>query len=222
MSRNCPDDGASAAIAVALLDRTAGCDIDLIEGLTALINGVYAAAESGLWRPQAVRTSASELTELIKAEQIAVATVGGQLAGAIHVQALSDITGEFGMLAATPEHRGIGVGRALIDFAEQHCADDGLQVMQLELLVPSSWRHPSKVFLDDWYRRLGYRVIRTASVEDLHPALAPLIATPCQFVIYQKALDGKVTSERQERGGSRSSGLRACESAGEKDVPKSA
>jgi hypothetical protein len=94
--------------------------------------------------------------------------------------------------------------------------------MQLELLVPSSWHHPSKVFLDDWYRRLGYRVIRTASVEDLHPALAPLIATPCQFVIYQKALDGKVTSERQERGGSRSSGLRACESAGEKDVPKSA
>jgi hypothetical protein len=35
MSRNCPDDGASAAIAVALLDRTAGCDIDLVEGLTA-------------------------------------------------------------------------------------------------------------------------------------------------------------------------------------------
>jgi hypothetical protein len=38
------------------------------------------------------------------------------------------------------------------------------------------------VFLDDWYRRLGYRVIRTASVEDLHPALAPLIATPCQLI----------------------------------------
>lgn len=63
MSRNCLDDGGSAGIAVALLDRTAGCDdIDLIEGLTALINGVYATAESGLWRPQAVRTSASELT----------------------------------------------------------------------------------------------------------------------------------------------------------------
>jgi hypothetical protein len=28
--------------------------------------------------------------------------------------------------------------------------------MQLELLVPRDWRHPSKEFLKSWYGRRGY------------------------------------------------------------------
>jgi hypothetical protein len=60
--------------------------------------------------------------------------------------------------------------------------------MQLELLVPRAWRHPSKVFLDGWYRRLGYHVIRTANVADAYPELAPMLATPCEFLIYEKPL----------------------------------
>jgi hypothetical protein len=60
--------------------------------------------------------------------------------------------------------------------------------MQLELLVPREWRHPSKVFLDEWYRRIGYRVVSSTSVEDLHPQLAPMLATPCRFDVYEKSL----------------------------------
>ena len=63
--------------------------------------------------------------------------------------------------------------------------------MQLELLVPRTWRHPSKVFLDGWYRRIGYRVIRRTSVEELQPDLAPLLATPCEFAVYEKPLYGR-------------------------------
>jgi ribosomal protein S18 acetylase RimI-like enzyme len=56
-----------------------------------------------------------------------VATVSGRLAGAIRVQAKSDVTGELGMLAADPEHRGVGVGRQLIAFAERIGRAGGLQ-----------------------------------------------------------------------------------------------
>jgi GNAT superfamily N-acetyltransferase len=93
------------------------------------------------------------------------------------------------MLAAAPEDRGIGVGRALVAFAEGQNREHGRRAMQLELLVPRTWRHPSKVFLDGWYRRIGYRVIRRTSVEELQPDLAPLLATPCEFAVYEKALD---------------------------------
>ena len=60
--------------------------------------------------------------------------------------------------------------------------------MQLELLVPRGWSHPSKVFLDQWYTRMGYRVTRTGAIEEAYPELAPLLATPCDFLIYRKPL----------------------------------
>jgi GNAT superfamily N-acetyltransferase len=185
------EDIVATPITVSLLDEAAGTDAGLVNRLTGLINGVYAIAEAGLWRDAATRTTASELADFIRARQLAVASVRGQIAGAIRVHAVSDVTGEFGLLVAAPEHRGIGIGSALIDFAEQHCRDQGLRAIQLELLVPRSWRHPSKEFLDAWYRRIGYRVTRTASVEEIEPELAPLLATPCQFVVYEKPLGGR-------------------------------
>jgi ribosomal protein S18 acetylase RimI-like enzyme len=180
----------AGTVAVRLLDPAAGGDAGLVEQLSELINGVYATAEHGLWRDGATRTTPSALAGLIEAREIAVATVGGRLVGAVRVQAISDATGEFGMLVADPEYRGIGVGRALIAFAERHSRDRGLRAMQLELLVPRTWRHPSKVFLDDWYRRIGYRVIRTISLDDKYAELSPLLATPCELAVYEKPLEG--------------------------------
>jgi hypothetical protein len=63
-----------------------------------------------------------------------------------------------------------------------------MMAMQLELLVPRAWRHPSKVFLDAWYRRIGYRVVRRTSLEELYPEVARQLATACDFVVYEKPL----------------------------------
>ena len=60
--------------------------------------------------------------------------------------------------------------------------------MQLELLVPRQWRHPTKEFLKAWYSRIGYRPVRTGKFEESYPELAPQLATPCDFVIYHKPL----------------------------------
>jgi len=180
----------NGVISVDLLDPSAAADAALVERLAALVNDAYAIAEDGLWRRGAARTTAGDMASLVEAGQIVVATVDGRLAGSVRVQALSEVTGEFGLLAADPEHRGIGVGRELVAFAERHSHARGLQAMQLELLVPRTWSHPSKEFLDEWYRRMGYEVIRRTSVEDMQPELAPLLATPCEFVVYEKPLNG--------------------------------
>jgi hypothetical protein len=45
-----------------------------------------------------------------------------------------------------------------------------------------------KEFLAGWYTRIGYRVARTGTIDEAYPALAPLLATPCDFVIYHKDL----------------------------------
>lgn len=176
-------------IAVGLLDVTAGHDTGLVDRLTALINGVYASAEDGLWRDGVTRTTTSEVVQLIAARQIAVATTpDGKIVGSVRVQVVADDVGEFGMLVAAPERRGTGIGRALIDFAERHSRERGMRAIQLELLVPRAWRHPSKEFLTSLYRRSGYRMIRNSTIDDAYPQLAPLLATPCDFEIYEKPL----------------------------------
>ena len=115
-------------------------------------------------------------------------TPDGNIVGSVRVQVVADDVGEFGMLVAAPERRGTGIGRALIDFAERHSRERGMRAIQLELLVPRAWRHPSKEFLTSLYRRSGYRMIRNSTIDDAYPQLAPLLATPCDFEIYEKPL----------------------------------
>jgi GNAT superfamily N-acetyltransferase len=167
-----------------------GADADdaVVADVTDLVNRVYATAEEGLWRPGADRTTLAEVTELIRLGELAVARLNGKIVGAVRIQREDDEVGEFGMLAADRDHRGVGIGRRLLDFAERLTADRGLGTMRLELLVPQTWTHPTKVFLHDWYTRIGYRVVRKGSIEEQYPNLAPLLATPCDFVIYHKAL----------------------------------
>jgi GNAT superfamily N-acetyltransferase len=181
-------DDATAALAIEVLDPSAADDADLVARVTALVNLVYAASEEGIWQRDATRTTAAELAGLVRAGEIAVARLDGRVVGAVRIQQLDERAGGFGMLAGDPEHRGIGIGRELIAFAERRCRARGLTAMHLELLVPQTWSHPSKVFLDAWYRRIGYRVVRRTRLDEAYPELARQLATDCDFVVYEKSL----------------------------------
>jgi len=156
--------------------------------ITDLINEVYREGEKGLWLGDVPRTTVTEVAGLIRAGEIAVARLGGRIVGSVRIQRLDAETGEFGMLAAAPAHHGSGIGRRLVAFAEQWARDERCVAMQLELLVPQGWTHPTKGFLAQWYDRLGYRVVRNGSIAVDFPHLAPLLAVPCDFLIYHKAL----------------------------------
>jgi GNAT superfamily N-acetyltransferase len=163
-------------------------DSRLVAEITRLVNEVYAVAEKGLWVDDAARTTLDEVAGLIRAGEITVALVDGTTVGCIRIQRLDGDTSEFGMLAAAPDRRGIGLGRRLVEFAERGSLETGRDTMQLELLVPRSWTHPAKDFLAGWYGRIGYAVTRTGTIDESYPHLAPLLATPCDFVIYRKDL----------------------------------
>ncbi len=176
------------ALAVGLLEADDGDDAALVEELAALVNAVYAVAEAGLWQAGAERATPSELAELIRAREIAVARQDGQAVGLIHVYAVADGVSGFGMLVSDPERRGAGIGTALLTFAEARGRELGSHAMQLELLVPRAWTHPSKEFLRGWYGRCGYRLARATTLEEDYPHLAPRLATPCDLEIHTKVL----------------------------------
>jgi GNAT superfamily N-acetyltransferase len=177
-----------AFVEISFVPPQAAGDRAFLATATDLVNRVYADAEKGIWREGAERTSPDELAGIVRAGELAVARLDGHLVGAVRVRRLESGEGEFGMLVASPDHRGIGLGRRLVDFAEAWARDQGAATMQLELLVPRDWVHPVKDFLREWYTRIGYRAVRGGSLADDYPALEPLLATPCDFVIYHKPL----------------------------------
>jgi GNAT superfamily N-acetyltransferase len=154
-----------------------------------LINEVYAVAEQGLWVDGAARTSVDGVSGLTRDGEVAVARLGDDVVGCMRLRRLDAGTGEFGMLAADPAHRGVGIGRELVRFAERTSREAGLHAMRLELLVPEDWTHPTKAFLAAWYTRLGYRIVHTGRLDDDYPTLAPMLATPCHLLTYEKTLD---------------------------------
>jgi GNAT superfamily N-acetyltransferase len=175
-------------IDVRIAPAAAAEDPALLNELAALVNSVYAVAEEGLWQDGTLRTTPERVAQLITAGQIAIARSDERIVGAVRIQRLDTGEAEFGMLVADPAHRGQGVGRKLVRFAECWSREQGLDTMQLEVLVPRQWTHPSKEFLKAWYTRVGYRPVRTGQFEQSYPELAPLLATPCDFVIYHKDL----------------------------------
>ena len=78
------------------------------------------------------------MAELIAAGQIAVARADERIVGAVQIRRLGTGEGELGMLVADPDHRGQGVGRELVRFAERWSREQGLDTIQLEVLVRGS------------------------------------------------------------------------------------
>src|ERR1700742_2306221 len=183
---NSGDAPGAQAFTIRLLPSETAEDSVLMSELAGLVNEVYEDAEEGLWTEGAARTSAAEVAGFTKAGEIAIASQDDRLVGCVRVRRLDDDACELGMLAAVPSHRGIGIGRELVRFAEQWARDCWCSIMQLEVLVPFGWKHPSKEFLDQWYRRIGYDVTGTGSVAEYYPDLFALLATPCDFRIYRK------------------------------------
>lgn len=164
-------------------------DLTLAGALSDLVNDVYAVAEAGMWVEGATRTTADEMRSFIAAGEVFVARgPDGRIVGSVRLHDVAPRVSEFGILVSARDQRDLGIGRALLDEIEQRSRDRGHEAMQLELLVPREWSHPTKEFLTAWYGRRGYRLVRTAALEDNYPHLAPLLATPCDLQIHRKAL----------------------------------
>lgn len=175
------------------------------EALTEIINAAYSETEAGIFKPGYLRTSASDVAKFLKAGTLVVASVpttasntppkstSGRLPlGCISIKKLSEHRAELGLFAVAVSQRGNGVGRDLMAWAEQWCRDNlggpGVAVAQLDLLVPTHFDHPFKKRLDVWYTRLGYKIVGRRDFALDYPDLAPQLAGPTEYRMYEKTL----------------------------------
>ena len=90
------------------------------------------------------------------------------------------------MLALDSKHKGNGLGRQLVVFAENECCRRGCKTMQLELLVPTGFQHSGKARMQAWYLRLGYKIVKLGDFYEEYPDLAGILAGPTEYRIFEK------------------------------------
>ena len=123
---------------------------------------------------QGDRTSAAEIRRLMETQTFLVSEDGGRLIGAVQVRVRGS-TGYFGMLAVDTQARRGGIGRALVEAAEEHCRRAGCTVMTMST-------GEDRAELIPYYGKMGYRV---TSIE---PASNPAFKRPLRIVKMAKPL----------------------------------
>ncbi|KAM0278865.1 hypothetical protein ACHAQH_004943 [Verticillium albo-atrum] len=164
--------------------------LEFVNGIVDVVNQAYAETEGDIFVPGYKRTTANEVAGLIRAGRLVVATQGsaGEPVGCVSLKAMSPTRTSFAMLALMPNYRGSGLGKKLVQFVEEHSRSQGCTVMQVELLVPTTFEHPFKKRLDAWYSKMGYQLAKVGQFDQDYPDLAPLLAGPADYKISEKPL----------------------------------
>jgi GNAT superfamily N-acetyltransferase len=100
--------------------------------------------------------------------------VAGAVCACVYVERRGS-RGYFGMLAVDPAHQGTGLGRKVIEAAEQYARDGGATVMDISVVN-------LRTELPRFYRRLGYVESGTEATSD------PRALQPFHFIVMSKAL----------------------------------
>ena len=195
-----PGHGSAAGLRIGRLPARSADDGETLVLLVDLINRVYSKAEEGLWSRGTTRTTPAEVAQFVRKGEIVVALAARRAWPDACACTTSTMTSADS--ACLPCRRATGapgVGRELVQYAERVSAADGRTTMQLEVLVPRGWSHPSKDFLVNWYSRIGYRIHAVERLEDAYPDLAPSLATDCDFVVFRKDLIVTPNDGEQQR-----------------------
>lgn len=160
----------------------------LVSQLTAVVNAAYAIGEHGLWRAGVSRIEREVLAGIAAGGELVIARSGGVALGCVRVRELAGEAVEIGMLAADPGSQGLGVGSALMDFAEDRARCAGRTSVQLDLLVPVAGVHPAKERLARWYARRDYALVARTSVQEHYPELVVDLRVDCEMLTWRKAL----------------------------------
>jgi GNAT superfamily N-acetyltransferase len=104
-----------------------------------------------------------------------LAEFDGAIAGCNYIEPRGD-SGYFGLLSIDPAYQGRGLGKALVERAEDHCRRAGCSRIWIRVL-----NH--RIELPPFYEKLGYTTAGTEEVEQV-----PSARLPYHFVIMEKPL----------------------------------
>jgi len=127
---------------------------------------------------EGTRTDEKRMTEMTtKGEFLVGETESGRIVASVYVE-LRGERGYFGMLAVGPAWQGKGLGRVMVEAAENYCRVQGCKQMDISVL---SLRPELPAF----YRKLGYA---ETGREELHPSVPLKAGFVCHAIIMSNKL----------------------------------
>jgi len=112
-----------------------------------------------------------------KGEFLLAEDESGQPLACVYVE-LRGERGYFGMLAVDPSQQGKGLGRLMVDAAEDHCRERGCKFMDITVLS-------LRTELPPFYRKLGYVAAGTEPFQPVHSLRA---GVECHCIVMSKTL----------------------------------
>ena len=145
-----------------------------IPAMMAVINAVFA-IETFL---EGTRTDEARLSEMMgKGSFLLACDASGGVLASVYVE-LRDKRGYFGMLAVSPAEQGKGLGRVMVEAAEDYCHQHGCALLDIAVL---SLRPELPAF----YTRLGFVQPGT---EEFRPSRPLKAGVECHWIVMSKTL----------------------------------
>ena len=128
---------------------------------------------------EGTRTDETRFTEMMREGAFLVATddISGYIVASVYTEC-HGARGYFGMLAIEPSQQGTGLGRKMVEAAEEHCRKQGCKHMDITVLS-------LRPELPPFYRKLGY--VETGT-EEFHPSIPLKSGVECHCIIMSKVL----------------------------------
>jgi ribosomal protein S18 acetylase RimI-like enzyme len=153
--------------------RYRAADLRDVDGLVSLINSAFRVELPFI---EGDRIDAARVRSYMAKGKFLVAEDSAGLAGCVYVELRGD-RGYLGLLGVDPSRQGTGLGRKLMDAAENYFRQAGCNAIDLRVI---SARTP----LPSFYRHLGYLEIGTAPF-----APEVLAKVPSHYILMSKPLD---------------------------------
>jgi ribosomal protein S18 acetylase RimI-like enzyme len=127
---------------------------------------------------EGTRTDTEGVAEMMRKGEFLVAqSASGDIFATVYTE-LHGERGYFGMLAVAPSQQGSGLGRMMVEAAEEHCRSHGCKHMDITVLS----LRPDNLSL---YRKFGY--VETGT-EQFQPPPSRQVGVECHLIIMSKAL----------------------------------
>lgn len=143
-----------------------------VPAITALINRAFEVEKFFIARD---RTSVAETAAMRDKGAYLLGEEEGALLACVYVEIRKD-RGYFGVLSVDPGHQKRGLGRTLVDAAEDYARRAGCTAMDIRVVN-------LRAELPPFYDKLGYKTIATEPFSQPEEA-----SQPCHFLVMSKAL----------------------------------
>jgi predicted N-acetyltransferase YhbS len=142
------------------------------DALMRLINTAFIVEQQAI---EGDRIDSEKLQALFKTGKFLILESATQLAGCIYVE-IKNRRGYLGLLAVQPERQKTGLGRALVEAAEDFLRKADCEAVDLRIVS-------ARTELPPLYERLGYSAVGTAPIPDSIP-----LKVPSHFIVMSKIL----------------------------------